>query len=238
VSLSSRLRRPLAAVVLGAALLAPVQLGATALADTSTTHRVAGGKQTARATQATLTAYGDTDSAGAVHLSGSVRWADGKVLGRQQHVQLWARSGTHWVLVQQAVTDRSGDVELSVVPVARTTYELHYAGSHSKSLRAVAGPSRSPRVEVLAVTHVRLDAPTRVHRGQTFVITGKVTPAGAGRVITLSGNGTRFTTLRTRADGSFSGRVRLQMKTTLRVGVAGSASLSGAASDPHVVRVA
>jgi hypothetical protein len=237
VSLSSRLRRPLATLVLGAALLAPLQPLVTAQADTSP-RPAASAKAHARPTQAALTAYGDSDSAGAVHLSGSLRWANGKVLGRPQPVELWGRSSTRWALVEKAVTDRRGDVELSVVPSAHTTYELRYAGSRSRSLSAVAAASRSPRVRVRAVAHVRLDAPARAHRGQTFVVTGRVTPAVAGRVVVLTGNGARFTTLRTRADGSYSGRVRLQMKTTLRVSVPRATSLDGATSAPRVVRVA
>ncbi|MGI3781867.1 MAG: hypothetical protein ACRYG2_13930, partial [Janthinobacterium lividum] len=71
-----------------------------------------------------------------------------------------------------------------------------------------------------------------------FVVTGKITPAGAGRVVSLSGNGKTFTTLRTRADGTFTGHVRLHMKTTLSVALPHAAGLDGATSGPHVVRVA
>jgi hypothetical protein len=237
-SFSVRLSRPLAAVVLGAALLAPLQPVVAAHADPSARPPASSAKTHARATQTALTAYGDSDSAGAVHLSGSLRWANGKVLGHREPVELWGRSGARWVLVRQAVTDRRGDVEVSVAPSAHTTYELRYAGSRSTSLTSAAASSRSPQVEVRALAHVRLDAPARAKRGQTFVVEGRVTPARAGRVVVLSGNGRTFTTLRTRADGTFSGRVRLQMKTTLRVSVPKAPDVDGAASTPRVVRVA
>ena len=236
--ISSRLHRPLAAAALGAALLLPLQPLVTASAAPHAAHATASVKPKVRATQATLTAYGDTDSAGTVHLTGSVRWANGKVLGHKQHVELWGKSGRTWTLVQKALTDKHGDVELGVVPTARTTYQLRYAGSRSSHLSAAAGPSVSPRVEVRAVARVTLAAPTRVKPRTTFVVTGKVSPAGAGRVVTLTGDTKTYATLRTRADGSFSAHVRLRQTTTLTVHVATGARLDGASSAPRVVRVA
>jgi len=242
MSVSSRLHRPLAAVVLGAALLAPFHPTVSASAAPTAAHAAASTKPAGRATQATLTAYGDNDpdadTAGTIHLSGSLRWADGKVLGSKQHVELWGRTGTTWALVEKAVTDRHGDVELSVTPGVHTRYQLRYAGSHSSTLSSVAAPSTSPSVTVHAVAQVSLTTPTKVHRGETFVVTGRVTPAGAGRVVTLAGDGKTFTTLRTRVDGSFSGHVRLRMTTTLSVVLPDTTSLDGAVSGPHVVRVA
>jgi hypothetical protein len=239
VSVPSRLHRPLAAAVLAAALLAPLQPALSAFASPSTSHTAhpAHAKVAVRATQATLTAYGDSDGSGTVHLSGSLRWANGKALGRAQHVELWGRTGTRWALVSKAVTDRHGDVELSVTPVAHTTYQLRYAGSRSATLSSPAGPSTSRSITVHAVAQITLKAPAKVRRGQTFVITGTVTPAGAGRRVTLSGNRRTFTTLTTRADGSFSGHVRLQMTTTLSVQLPDTATLDGAISGPRVVRV-
>ena len=239
MSVPSRLHRPLAAAVVGAALLAPVQPAPPAFASPSTSHtaHAAHTKVAVRATRASLTAYGDTDGSGTIYLSGSLRWANGTSLGRAQHVELWGRTGTRWALVRQAVTDRHGDVELSVTPVAHTTYRLRYPGSRSSTLSSSAGPSTSRTITVHAVARITLKAPATVHRGETFVITGTVTPAGAGRRVTLSGNRRTFTTLTTRADGSFSGHVRLQMTTTLSVQVPDTASLDGAVSGPRVVRV-
>lgn len=232
---SSRLSRPLAAVVLGAALLAPLQ--PTLVASATPAAHAAHARTATRATQTTLTAYGDADGSGTVHLSGSVRWSDGKVLGHQQHVELWGRTGGRWSLVSRAVTDRHGDVEIGVTPSAHTRYQLRYTGSHSSTLTRVAAPSVSPGVRVRAVARVTLRAPGTVRRGETFVVTGTVSPAGARRVVTLSGNGRTFTTLTTRADGTFSGRVRLRMRTTLDVVLPGSATLDGGVSEARVVRV-
>lgn len=234
---SSRLSRPLAAVILGVALLAPLQPPAPASAAPLATHAPASAKPSARATQAELTAYGDADDSGTVHLSGSVRWANGKALGRRQHVELWARSGARWVLVQEAVTDRHGDVELRVTPRAHTRYRLRYDGSRSAGLASVAAPSASRVLKVRAVARVTLTTPAKVRRGRTFVVTGRVTPATTGRVVTLTGDGRTFTTLTTRADGSFRGRVRLRTTTTLSVVLPDTATLDGALSGPHAVRV-
>ena len=237
-SFSSRLSRPLAAVVLGAALLAPLQPVVAAHADPSARPPASSAKTHARATQTALTAYGDSDSAGAVHLSGSLRWANGKVLGHREPVELWGRSGARWVLVRQAVTDRRGDVELSVTPSAHTTYELRYAGSRSKSLTSAAASSRSPRVEVRAAR----PRPSRRAR-----------PGPAGPDLRGEGPGhpragrPRRRPQRERQDvhhapdprrRTYSGRVRLQMKTTLRVSVPKASNLDGGASTPRVVRVA
>lgn len=235
----SRLFRPLAAVVLGAALLAPLQptLSASAAPSAPPATHAAHARTTTRATQTTLTAYGDADGSGTVHLSGSVRWSNGKVLGHKQHVELWGRTGGRWSLVRKAVTDRHGDVEVGVTPTAHTRYQLRYPGSHSATLPSVAAPSKSPGVTVHAVARVTLEAPATVRRGETFMITGTVAPAGARRVVTLAGDGKTFTTLTTRADGTFSGRVRLQMRTTLSVVLPDTATLDGAVSGPRVVRV-
>lgn len=237
MSATSRFRRPLAAAVLGAALLAPLQPAVPASASPSRPHPTETSRAASRPTQATLTAYGDTDSAGATFLSGSLRWANGKVLGQKQHVELWAKSGAAWTLVRKAVTDRHGDVELSVRPSVHTRYQLRYAGSRGSSLTPAAAPSVSPSVTVHAVAHVTLKAPATARRGETFVITGEVTPAGRGRVITLAGNGKTFTTLAVRADGSFSGHVRLRMTTTLSALLPDTATLDGAVSGPRTVRV-
>lgn len=234
---SSRLFRPLAAVALGAALLAPLQPVLVASATPSTTHASPAAKPKVRATQTSLTAYGDTDAAGRVHLSGSVRWGDGKLLRTKQAVELWGRTGGRWVLVEKAVTDKSGDVELAVAPRTHTTYQLRYAGSRSAALAAVARASTSSQVEVRALARVSLKAPAKVGRGTTFVVTGTVSPTGAGRVVTLTGDGRTFTTLRTRADGTFSGHVRLRQTTKLAVSVARTGGLDGAAAAPRVVRV-
>ena len=233
----SCLRRPLVGLVLSAALLAPFQ-PAPASADSSAGRPTVSAKPTARATQTDLTAYGDADGSGALHLSGSLRWANGKVLGHRQHVELWARTGKTWVRVEKALTDTRGDVELSVAPGVHTTYQLRFAGSRSALLSSVARASRSADVQVRAVARVTLATPAKVKRDQTFVVTGKVTPARAGRVVSLTGNGKTFTTLRTRADGSFSGHVRLRMKTTLKVTLPHAAGLDGGASGPRLVRVA
>jgi hypothetical protein len=234
---SPRLRRRVAALVVGAALLAPLPPTVSASASPSAGHPAASAKPAGRATQSSLTAYGDPDASGATHLSGSLRWANGKVLGHQQHVELWAKSRTMWALIQKAVTDRRGDVELRVAPGAHTKYQLRYAGSRASRLASAARPSRSPSVTVRAVAHVTVRAPAKVHRGETFVVTGKVTPRGAGRVVTLAGNGKPFTPLTTRADGSFSGHVRLTMTTTLSIALPDTASLDGALSGPRTVRV-
>lgn len=226
-------RRPLVAAVLGAALLAPLQPIVSAAASPSAPHA----RPASRATQATLTAYGDADSSGATHLSGSVRWSDGRLLKHKQHVELWARHGSTWVLVEKALTDHSGDVELRVTPEEHTTYRLRYAGSHSSRLSSVAAPTVSPSIRVHAVAHVTLAAPAEVGSGHTFVVTGTVSPSGKGRSVTLTGNGKRFTTLAVRADGSFSGHVRLKRTTDLSVALGGTASVDGAASDPRTVRV-
>ena len=240
VPVPSRLSRPLAAAVLGAALLAPLQptLSASAAPSAAPTSTHATHARTAtRATQTTLTAYGDADGSGTVHLSGSVRWSNGKVLGHQQHVELWGKTADRWSLVRRAVTDRHGDVEIGVTPTAHTKYQLRYAGSRSAALPKVAAPSVSAGVTVHAVAQVTLNAPATVRRGETFVITGRVTPAGPRRVVTLAGDGKTFTTLTTRTDGSFSGRVRLQMRTTLSVVLPDTATLDGDVSGPRVVRV-
>ncbi len=200
-------------------------------------HASTSAKPTLRATQTTLTAYGDADADGRVHLSGSVRWRNGTLLGPTQHVELWGRTGSAWVLVRKAVTDRSGDVELAVSPRSHTAYQLRYAGSRSTALPAVAAASVSPSVAVRAISRVTLAAPARAGRGVTFAVTGAVSPAGAGRVVTLTGNGRTFTTLRTRADGTFSGHVRLRQTTRLSVSVAGTSALDGAASAARTVRV-
>lgn len=236
--ISSPLARPLAAVALGGALLLPLQPVLTASAAPSTSHAPATTRTKVRATQTTLTAYGDSDAAGRVHLTGSLRWADGKLLAPKQHVELWGRTGTTWVLVQKAVTDKRGEVELAVAPSAHTTYQLRYAGSNSPALTARAKASISPAVQVRAVAHVTLRTPARVGRGATFVITGTVSPTGAGRVVTLSGDGKTFTTLRTRADGTFSGHVRLRQTTKLAVAVAATRTSDSAGSTPQAVRVA
>lgn len=233
----SRLHRPLTALVLGAALLAPVQPALSAFATPSAAHPVSSAKVASRATALALTAYGDSDPYGAIHLSGSLRWAGGKSLGHRQQVELWARTGARWALVQKAQTDRSGDVELRVTPVAHTTYQLRYAGSRSASLTSAAKRSVSRVLTVHATAHVTLEAPASARRGTTFAVSGKVTPAGAGRVVTLAGDGRTFTTLRTRADGTYAGHVRLQQTTTLTVALADSATLDGARSGPRVVRV-
>lgn len=233
----SRLHRPLTAVVLGAALLAPVQPALTAVASPSVGHPVASAKASMRATELALTAYGDSDPYGAIHLSGSLRWAGGKSLGHRQRVELWARTGTAWALVQRADTNRAGDVELRVTPVAHTTYQLRYAGSRSESLSSAARRSVSRDLTVHATAHVILEAPASARRGTTFAVSGKVTPAGAGRAVTLAGDGRTFTTLRTRADGTFSGHVRLQQTTTLTVALPDTATLDGTRSGPRVVRV-
>ncbi|GAA3558775.1 hypothetical protein GCM10022197_12660 [Microlunatus spumicola] len=233
----SRLHRPLTALVLGAALLAPVQPALTAFAAPPVGHPVASARASVRATALTLTAYGDSDPYGAIHLSGSLRWAGGKSLGHRQQVELWARTGTRWALVKKAQTDRSGDVELRVTPTAHTTYQLRYAGSRSASLSSAARRSVSRNLAVHATAHLTLQAPVTARRGTTFAVSGKVTPGGAGRVVTLAGDGRTFTTLRTRADGTFSGHVRLQQTTTLTVVLADTATLDGARSGPRVVRV-
>ena len=125
-----------------------------------------------------------------------------------------------------------------MAPSAHTTYQLRYAGSRSASLAAPAQASVSPDVQVRAVTHVTLRTPARVGRGATFVVTGTVSPTGAGRVVTLTGDGHTFTTLRTRADGTFSGHVRLQQTTKLAVSVAATRTSDSAGSTPQAVRVA
>ena len=240
VPLSFRLSRPLAAAVLGAVLLAPLQppLSASAAPTATPAETHATQARTAtRATQTTLTAYGDADSSGTIHLTGSVRWSNGEVLGHKQHVELWGKTAGRWSIVRNAVTDRRGDVEIGVTPTAHTKYQLRYAGSHSATLSKVAAPSLSAGVTVHAVAHVTLNAPATVRRGQTFVVTGRVTPAGPRRVVTLAGDGRTFTTLTTRADGSFSGRVRLRQRTTLSVVLPDTATLDGAVSGPRVVRV-
>ena len=238
--LSLRLSRPLAAAVLGVALLAPLapplaaSAAPTAPSGTHATHA----RTAPRATQTTLTAYGDADSSGTIHLTGSVRWSNGKVLGHKQQVELWGKTAGRWSLVRKAVTDRHGDVEIGVTPTVHTKYQLRYAGSRSAALHKVAAPSASSGIKVHAVAHVTLNAPATVRRGQTFVITGRVTPAGPRRVVTLAGDGRTFTTLTTRADGSFSGRVRLRQRTTLSVVLPDTATLDGSVSGPRVVRVA
>ena len=237
VPLSSRLSRPLAAAALGATLLAPLQPALAASAAPSVAPSAAHARTATRATQTTLTAYGDADGSGTIHLTGSVRWSNGKVLGGRQQVELWGRTAGRWSLVRRAVTDRRGDVESGVTPTAHTTYQLRYAGSRSAALSKVAAPSASAGVTVHAVAHVILQTPATVRRGETFIITGRVTPAGARRVVTLAGDGKTFTTLTTRADGSFSGRVRLRMRTTLSVVLPDTATLDGAVSGPRVVRV-
>jgi hypothetical protein len=236
VPFSFRLRRPLVGLVLSAVLLAPFQ-PAPASADPSAGHPAVGARPTPRATQTDLTAYGDADGSGAIHLSGSLRWANGRVLGHRQPVELWARTGRTWVPVDTVLTDPRGDVELSVVPGVHTTYELRFAGSRSAQLSSPAAASRSTDVQVRAVARVTLATPVKVRRGQTFVVTGKVTPARAGRVVSLTGNGKTFTTLRTRADGSFTGHVRLRMQTTLKVTLPHAPGLDGGASGPRLVRV-
>ena len=237
-SVPARLHRPLAAVVLGAALLVPLQAVAPAVAAPPPARSASNRHAAGRATQATLTAYGDVDSSGKIHLSGSLRWASGKLLGHSQHVELWARSGTTWTLVEKAVTDGRGDVELSVSRGTDTRYQLRYPGSHSAQLSSVAAPSASPSVMVHALGQVTLQAPSKARRGETFVVTGRVTPAGAGHVVMVAGDGHTYTTLRTRADGSFSAHVRLRMTTTLSAVLPATAGLDGAVSGPRTVRVA
>jgi hypothetical protein len=237
-SLPARLHRPLAAVVLGAALLVPLQAVAPAVAAPPPVRSASNPHAAERATQAALTAYGDVDSSGRIHLSGSLRWANGKVLGHAQHVELWARSGKAWTLVRHAVTDGRGDVELSVTPGSHTRYQLRYPGSRSTHLSSVAAPSASPSVTVHALGQVTLQAPAKARRGETFVVTGRVTPAGAGHVVMVAGDGHTYTTLRTRADGSFSAHVRLRMTTTLSAVLPATASLDGDVSGSRTVRVA
>ena len=235
--LSLRLSRPLAAAVLGAALLAPLAPPASAAPTAPSGTHATYARTATRATQTTLTAYGDADSSGTIHLSGSVRWSNGKVLGHKQHVELWGKTAGRWSLVRRAATDRHGDVEIGVTPTAHTKYQLRYAGSRSAALPKVAARSKSTGITVHAVAHVTLTTPATVRRGQTFVITGRVTPAGPRRVVTLAGDGKTFTTLTTRADGSFSVRVRLRQRTTLSVVLPDTATLDGAVSGPRVVRV-
>jgi len=234
VPVPSRLHRPLVAAVLGAALLVPLSPAASA---SPAARPAAAATKAVRATQTTLTAYGDADGSGRIHLSGSVRWATGARTGHQEAVELWGRSGTRWVLVRRATTDKHGEVELDVVPGAHTTYRLHYVGTRAAARSTSAAASTSASVKVRAVGHVTLATPAKARRGVTFVVTGTVVPGGAGHVVTLTGDGRTFTTLRTRADGSFSGHVRLQRTTTLSVVLPDTATVDGAVSGPHAVRV-
>jgi len=245
-----RALRPLAAAVLGAALLVPLApaLPASAAPAPAAPHTSAkpatkptkptkpAAKPAERATRATLSAYGDVDGSGRVHLTGSLSWSNGKALRHQQKVELWGRTGTTWSLVRRTTTDRAGDVELSVTPTANTTYQLRYAGSRSSSLSSPAKAAKSRTLTVHAVSRVALTSPAKAKRGERFVIKGTVNPGGSRRVIVL-GNGQTVTTLTTRADGTFTGHVRLQMTTTLSVVLPGSTNLDGTVSGPRRVRV-
>ena len=236
-----RALRPLTAAVLGAALLVPLSPTVPAAAAPSAPHAAPSkpakpAVKPGRATRATLAAYGDADGSGRVHLTGSVRWSNGKGLGHKQQVELWGRVGTRWSLVRRATTDRSGEVELSVRPTANTTYQLRFAGSRSSVLSSPAKASTSRTLTVHAVARVALTAPATAKRGERFGITGTVAPGGSRRV-TVLGNGQTFTTLTTRPDGSFSGHVRLRMTTTLTVVLPGSATLDETVSGPRRVRV-
>ncbi len=239
-----RALRSLATAALGAALLVPLAPSLPASAAPPAPHVAPSKPVTSskpavkpdRATRATLAAYGDADGSGRVHLTGSVRWSNGKGLGHKQQVELWGRVGTRWSLVRRATTDRSGEVELSVRPKANTTYQLRFAGSRSGVLSSPAKASKSRSLTVHAVARVALTAPATAKRGERFGITGTVAPGGSRRV-TVLGNGQTFTTLTTRPDGSFSGHVRLRMTTTLTVVLPGSPTLDETVSGPRRVRV-
>lgn len=239
-----RALRPLTAAVLGAALLVPLAHALPASAAPSAPHTTSAkpttmpaAKPGERATRATLSAYGDVDGSGRVHLTGSLSWSNGKALRHKQKVELWGRTGTRWSLVRRATTDRAGDVELSVRPTANTTYQLRFSGSRSSTLSSPARASKSRTLTVHAVSRVALTSPAKAKKGERFAISGTVDPGGSRRVIVL-GNGQTFTTLTTRADGTFTGHVRLQMTTTLSVVLPGSTNLDGTVSGPRRVRVA
>lgn len=241
----SRTRRRAAALLVGAALTAPLAPTSPATAAPSVHHASVPSAAPAtarpqRPTRLDLAAYGDADASGAVHLSGWLRWSGGKPLGRPQRLELWARTGSRWARARTVTTDRAGEVEVRVRPDVRTTYQLRYAGLPATASRPAA-PSRSRTLVVRAVARVTLQAPASARRGETFVVRGSVTgsvlPGGSRSHVVLTGNGATFTTLAVRADGTFSGHVRLRMTTTLAVRARSAAGVDGPRAAPRTVRV-
>ena len=236
----SRVRHAAAAVLLGGALLAPLAPSAPATAAPATAHVTrtpAASAAAPRPTRLSLAAYGDPDASGAVHLSGWLRLASGKTLGRPGRVELWASTGARWSRVRTVTTDRAGDVEVRVRPAVATTYQLRHPGARATATARATAPSRSRTLAVRAVARVTLAAPATVTRGQTFVVAGRVSPAGTRRV-TLTGDGATYAVLTSRTDGSFSAHVRLRQTTRLAVRVDAVPGLPAVTSEPRTVRVA
>lgn len=230
----------LGGALLGAALLAPLTPPAPASAAPASPRTAPAASAAApRPTRLSLSAYGDPDASGAVHLSGWLSLPGGKLLGRPGRVELWARTGAGWTRLRTVTTDRAGDLEVRVRPSVTTTYQLRYAGARATGTARALAPTRSRTLAVRAVApaaRVTLSTPATARRGQTFVVTGTVAPAGARRV-TLTGDGATFTVLTSRADGSFSGHVRLRQSTRLAVRVDAAAGRPAATSGPRTVRV-
>lgn len=215
------LTRPAAVVLLSAALLAPLPFLSTPTA--SAAPQVAS-RQLTRTTHLTLSTYGKPNRTVLVYVT--LLNAYNSSLRHHQKVSLWAKEDGEWTKVDEETTRKNGTAEFSVKPEKGVSYQVRYAGS--ETLHTFSSKSRS--VTLFSKEKVTLSAPESAVAQRTFAISGRVAGAPAGRAVNITGDGVSLFTVYTKADGSYSGHVRLRRTTKLRAVTPTASSLVSSSS--------